>query len=250
MKQHYTYLHFRADTAAVFYVGKGSGRRAWSRKGRSNYWNNIVKKHGRTVSICAVWDSEERAFEHEVEIISSLRLAGAKLVNLTTGGEGVRGYKKTPSQLLARSLLMRQFFQTERGRKVAESSSRRVRAHMEKNPGRLEAMRAAVVSHFSNPENRSVVSRRMLDYYADAINRERLAIRMRAMASDPARQAAHSRSKGGRPLRHVESGLVYQTQGQAARALGLRQSSISQVLSGRNSTASSHTFSYLEAEVP
>ena len=29
-KQFYVYLHHRADSKEVFYVGKGSGRRAWS----------------------------------------------------------------------------------------------------------------------------------------------------------------------------------------------------------------------------
>ena len=90
----YVYLHRKATTGKVFYVGKGHGRRAWAKHGRSKIWTNTVKKHGHTVEIVCGFLQEWAAFEMESDLIS---LYGRKdvgfgrLVNGTDGGEGVCG---------------------------------------------------------------------------------------------------------------------------------------------------------------
>lgn len=92
----YTYIHRKADTPGVggiFYVGKGSGKRAWDVKGRSRYWRSIYKVHGFLVEIVQHWALEEDAFEHEKTLIYDLRSSGARLVNLTDGGEGPTGLR-------------------------------------------------------------------------------------------------------------------------------------------------------------
>lgn len=89
----YTYIHIRNDTGEVFYVGKGTGRRAFA-LGRNPHWNSIVAKHGHTVHIVAFFANEVDAFEHEKELIAELREAGFNLANMTDGGEGV----SNPSQ--------------------------------------------------------------------------------------------------------------------------------------------------------
>lgn len=86
----YTYYHIRNDIGEVFYVGKGTGRRAFA-AGRNPYWNNIVAKHGHTVHIVAYFEFEEDAFAHEKELIAELRAAGFNLANMTDGGEGAEG---------------------------------------------------------------------------------------------------------------------------------------------------------------
>ncbi len=93
----YVYTHARPD-GSVFYVGKGAGRRAWdmSPSRRSEWHNNVVRKHGRKNIIVQTYPaaSEQDAFAMEAKMITSLD----GLVNLTKGGEGCSGRAVTESQ--------------------------------------------------------------------------------------------------------------------------------------------------------
>ena len=51
MTCYYVYLHRKKTTGEVFYVGKGSGKRAWDNHGRSDPWRKTVSKHGKIVEI-------------------------------------------------------------------------------------------------------------------------------------------------------------------------------------------------------
>jgi len=99
MKQFYVYLHCKPD-GTPFYVGKGSGRRAYvlnfsSRRNRGHH--NIIIKHGKENILIYTRDcvSEAQAHEHEIWMIAWCRAQGYRLVNATNGGEGVSGYKWT-----------------------------------------------------------------------------------------------------------------------------------------------------------
>jgi hypothetical protein len=102
----YTYIHCRADSGAVFYVGKGSCGyyRAYQKTGRSNHWRRVVEKHGLIVEIAAKWQSEAEAFEHERLLIRVLREIHAPLVNVTDGGEGASGAKQSQEHIEKRRL--------------------------------------------------------------------------------------------------------------------------------------------------
>ena len=91
MKTHYTYAHSKPD-GTIFYIGKGIGRRAYS-KNRNDYWKRIVAKYGYEVQILAHWDTEAEALDHEVLLIACMKDMGIELCNLTNGGEGATGYK-------------------------------------------------------------------------------------------------------------------------------------------------------------
>ena len=91
MKTHYTYAHAKPD-GTIFYIGKGIGRRAYS-KNRNNYWKRIVAKYGYEVQILAHWDTEKEALNHEVLLIACMKDMGIELCNLTEGGEGATGYQ-------------------------------------------------------------------------------------------------------------------------------------------------------------
>ena len=115
----YVYIHRKATTGDVFYVGKGRDKRAWTRKSRNVYWHRIVKKHGVIVEILQDGLQEWAALELETDYIA---LYGRKntghgpLINLTDGGDnpphtpeslaaGVRTRKSNPehkTKLLAR----------------------------------------------------------------------------------------------------------------------------------------------------
>ena len=88
----YVYVHRKADSGEVFYVGKGTGERAWmDRKSDHNqYWRRLVAKYGRTVEI--VLDGLTEALAHELEREMIAYYGRDKLCNLTDGGEGVAGH--------------------------------------------------------------------------------------------------------------------------------------------------------------
>lgn len=94
MFDYYVYLHRKATTGEVFYVGKGKTRRAYDRFGRSNWWQRTVAKHGLIVEIKESGLQEWYAFEREAELIAYYGRADLKngsLVNTTDGGEGSSG---------------------------------------------------------------------------------------------------------------------------------------------------------------
>ena len=124
----YTYAHYKPDNS-VFYIGKGHGRRAWSKEYHNNHWNNIVAKHpGYKIEILAQWKTEDEAFSHEVFLIDTFRSMGIKLTNVTNGGAGVVGYKHTPESIQKRLDAMQGFSHSE------ETKSKMREAHLgEKN---------------------------------------------------------------------------------------------------------------------
>jgi len=96
MSKHYIYLHRRASDGRVFYVGKGSGKRAWTTAGRNRHWHNVAKKHGHTVEIYRNGLSEECSFSIERILIAAI--GRGNLCNLTDGGEGISGLKRNFSK--------------------------------------------------------------------------------------------------------------------------------------------------------
>lgn len=86
------YRHRRLDTNEIFYIGVGvNEKRAFMKRNRSLFWNNITSKTKYNVEIIQENLSQEDAFELEIFLIE---LYGRKdintgiLCNLTNGGEG------------------------------------------------------------------------------------------------------------------------------------------------------------------
>jgi len=91
--QFLTYAHCKPD-GSIFYIGKGTRKRAFNFNDRTNFWKNIVKKHGSpTVEILASWPTEREALDHEIFLIDTFRQMGTSLANITDGGDGVSGLK-------------------------------------------------------------------------------------------------------------------------------------------------------------
>jgi hypothetical protein len=83
----YVYGHYRKDTKELFYVGKGTGKRAWSERHRNRYWKNVVNKHGFNVKILHDNLTDEEAFNKEKELIAEVGLEN--LTNMLDGGQGL-----------------------------------------------------------------------------------------------------------------------------------------------------------------
>lgn len=91
----YTYIHRKKDTGEVFYVGKGTGQRYRTKQYRSTYWHRTVDKHGLLAEVVEEYDNEADAFAMERYLIASYRQLGVNLCNLTDGGDGAAGAKRT-----------------------------------------------------------------------------------------------------------------------------------------------------------
>jgi hypothetical protein len=88
------YRHRRLDTNKIFYIGVGvDEKRAFTKRSRNIFWNNIINKTDYSVEIIQKNLSQEEAFELEIFLIE---LYGRKdintgiLCNLTDGGDGRR----------------------------------------------------------------------------------------------------------------------------------------------------------------
>lgn len=88
----YVYLHLKGSDGSVFYVGKGSGTRAWERGGRNRWWHRTVRKHDFLVVIYRHSLPETCAFSLERMMIRAIKDG---LCNMTFGGEGQSGLVHT-----------------------------------------------------------------------------------------------------------------------------------------------------------
>lgn len=102
----YVYSHTRVDTGNIFYIGIGSDKRysrAFVKKGRNPYWNNITKNTEYTVTILLDGLTWEEACKEEVLLIQRLgrKNDGGILSNITEGGEGFKSNhsQKTKDQI-------------------------------------------------------------------------------------------------------------------------------------------------------
>lgn len=85
------YTHARPD-GRVFYVGKGTEKRAFNLRRQNKHHTNIVRKYG-IENIIVGWvecEDHEEAFELEKHLIATCREIGIKLCNRTDGGDGTR----------------------------------------------------------------------------------------------------------------------------------------------------------------
>ena len=97
-RKFYVYVHMKKTDDSVFYVGKGSGKRYKNKQGRNEYWNRIVAKYNFVSEIVQDNLTFEEANKAEIDLIKTLRNQGCQLCNLTDGGEGCLGVKKTQKE--------------------------------------------------------------------------------------------------------------------------------------------------------
>jgi len=212
----YIYEHRRADTGAVFYVGKGTFRknrkatyeRANDTGGRSLFWRRVAAKSGGfSVAIVASCRSQEDACAAETTRIA-YRRAECRLVNLTDGGDGRRNGV---------------FSDTERKKRSENASRPRSRAWI----GSIRRAR-------KNGGNGGVVRRgdRLPQWWRDRISS---AVTGSGNHMFGRRGAAHPLSKA---VIDTATSIVYPSVSAAADAVGLRMKTLHNRLTGhrKNST--------------
>lgn len=93
-KENYVYLHIKLTNGEPFYVGKGKDNRAFDKRQRSKWWNNIVNKYGYDIIFIEKGLTNDEAIEREIYWIDRIGRKDKNkgpLVNMTDGGEGFRG---------------------------------------------------------------------------------------------------------------------------------------------------------------
>lgn len=118
MNKYYLYVHYRESDGTPFYVGKGSGKRAWTTQHRNKFWENTKNKHGIKVEILFDGLSEEETFQCERDAILEFTYLGYKLTNLTPGGEGA-SYKRSLETRIKMG-------NASRGRKYSDEIKRKI----------------------------------------------------------------------------------------------------------------------------
>lgn len=117
MVQFYIYLHCKPD-GTPFYVGKGTKKRAHNMANRTEWHKRLVAKHGVKIVLFPM-ASEQVAFDNEIVWIAALRSSGFELCNLTDGGEGPSGNKKSPE-------VVEKTARAHRGMKRSEETKRKI----------------------------------------------------------------------------------------------------------------------------
>lgn len=132
----YVYAHYRKSDDILFYIGKGSTRRASDKSNRNPHWHNVVNKHGYYYKILELFKDETDSLKKEEELISFYRDAGVRLVNILNGGQGNSGARHTVESKLKLRI-------AHTGKKHTQERKEKQRAIMTGVP-KSEAHRAAL----------------------------------------------------------------------------------------------------------
>lgn len=156
----YVYAHYTADTNEIFYIGKGSRRRAWELRGRNKYWNHIVEKRGYTVKILHDDLTDSEAFETERRLITEIGLEN--LSNFHEGGLGqtAEGYKKQMGNPENRERWLQGLREAARRPEVLANRAAGIRKKYEDDPSYKERLSEANKVTWSDPERLTKQSER------------------------------------------------------------------------------------------
>lgn len=237
---YYVYIHRKADTKEVFYVGKGNGNRAYTKVNRSNLWKNVVKKHGYIVEFVEVGLQEWAAFELEVERIAYYGrrdLNQGSLVNFTDGGEGSSGHIWTEEMKSWRSAetikqmqdpkMREDIALSKRGKKLSQEHAEFSRKHLLAQKNKVKEVNSKLMKErWQTSEFRE----KMLSLSINKVMSEEVKKKIGAANS---RQIKRS------------DGVVYASANEAARALSKSHSKISMVACGKRKTAYGYGWEYV-----
>lgn len=181
MCRFYVYEHWRPDTDACFYVGKGRLRRLRETK-RNLHHQNIVRKLVRLglkvdVRVIAKDLDEKSAFSLEIERIAFWKTRDIKLTNRTDGGEGPSGWKR----------------EQWHSDKINAVNRSRMRTMEER-----EKLRQALLGHIVSEETRKKISLAGRGRVPSIEQREKLRVTMKKRMSDSTIRAAYSKLHTGR----------------------------------------------------
>lgn len=232
----YVYIHRKATDGSVFYVGKGSGRRAFWKNGRNKHWHAIVNKYGYEVFLIAQSLTENEAFKIERDTIAYY--GRSNLCNYTDGGDGISGARRSDQlkELMRQKMLGRQF-SAETIEKMRQSARNRGPEFQEKRAQKLRGRK-------HSEEHRAKIAIAGIGREASAETRAKLSAVHKGKKKNPEAVAKMALSKS-KSVFCQNNQTTYLSMREAARELGLSDSKISDVCRG----LATHTKGYVFTRV-
>lgn len=128
--KYYVYGHYTLD-GRLFYIGKGTRKRAWEISDRNPHWHNVKNKYGICIKILLSSLTEEEALIKERELIAEIGLDN--LTNIRPGGEGFTSEESKKLQLFLNSIPgYKKKLSEGLRRRWADTSDEQRRAHKQK----------------------------------------------------------------------------------------------------------------------
>lgn len=216
LKNHYVYLHVKEDDGEVFYVGKGVRYRWCISSSRKTHWKNVARKHGVICKIAANNLTADEALILEKKLIAAygrLDQGTGCLVNLTDGGDGIVNYVWTD----------------EHKRKISE-------AHIGKrHTEEFKQMLSALYS-----------GRTLSEETKAKISKARSGIPM----TQKQREAFDNRINPlSRKILCIQTGIVYDSLTDAAKAVGLTATEVSKVCKGKRKSRKGFSWKYFDDQI-
>lgn len=223
------YVHLRADSGNVFYVGKGTVRRVSQKSNRNPHWHRIVKKHGMRAETVVSGISEEDALDFEKHMIAEFRIRGLSLCNMTDGGDGISGYKHTEASRNLMSESRRGLPSPTKGKTLSPEHRKKLRIAKLGKPqsaSHIEASRKARIGITVSKETRQKIS--------SALTGKRL--------------HPDTIEKLSRKVLCITTGVLYKSLKEAGAATGAYPSNISKCCKGILNKTAGFRFSYYQQQ--
>lgn len=232
---YYVYIHIRPDTGKVFYVGKGRGKRCREIFYRRNehYLRiaNKLKSIGLKVIVEIVYFNltNEKSKELEIDLINHYGIEN--LANYCIGGDGTRGYTKTREQKEKISNNTKK--QWESGGRIKEATSKKV---MCLNDGRIFASATDAANEYGlNPNTVSSQCRGRQAHAGGFFFTYEI-------CNPP--PIPTNICFGKRRILCVETGQIFESAEEAARAFGISSSNIIKCARGKRKRPRTLNFRY------
>lgn len=212
LKQFFVYVHKKESDGTIFYVGKGTKLRWCNIYSRSLHWKNTARKHGVYCDIVATSLTAQEALILEKKLIESYGrqdMGTGSLVNMTAGGEGVVDY----------------VFTEEHRQKLAITSTGR--KHTEEFKAMVSRIHTGKVVSEETRKKQS-------DYRTGRRLSDEQKLKLRGKVNSLSRQ-----------VMCVQTGVVYSSVTNAARATGSDGSSITKVCKGKKKTHKGFTWVFV-----
>ena len=255
----YVYAHFEKDTGRLFYIGKGSNKRAWDFWNRNRHWKSIVKKHGVEAVIVSKNLTEEEAFIFEAAIIMDFDIG--ILATYTNGGPGISGYRHTDQSKERMSLAkigkpMSESTKTNMSISIRsneqEMSRRRDGFLMDKNPSRTEKNRQIIKNRMINNNpmkdilTRQKMAKSLTGRKISQNTIEKVRLKLKGRKNGPMSEDTKEKIRANQKKRRVVTscGLSFDSTIEAARFTGARQGNIVNNCSGRTKSAGGYKWEY------
>jgi hypothetical protein len=251
-KQFYVYLHLRPTNDgvnSVFYVGKGLKRRATEFAKRNEYHKRIVSKYGKENIIVRklLCESEQHAFDLEVQIISILRSIGVKLANATDGGEGTSGYIYSEEMREKASIRVTIFYQNNPVTDEWREANRKLQKTVWESKELRERQSKITKENFKNTELRKkyCIAQRLRHENSKVSDESRAKMSVAQRINQNKPEVKAKKREKMRKVMSVTTGESFKSAEEAALSISVTPNEIRRVCNGTRKSVKKHQFKYV-----